>query len=481
MSAHVNLLKTSTDVRRTMNVNVGGEGSLFKFSFSGSHSYKKMQHTITNSSRYVEDVSAFESATRVDFVPDWVLQLDRLAQMFVDRFLTGTFESNRAGYQRFINQFGTHYFATANFGGYIRTYMETTKSYVYSKSDREVKNNAKASFLKIISLHGGTVSGSTTVSETFRRATSSSVRYYGGDTNLLMADGIQHWQPSVDNDPWLFSGRLRPISDLISDPTKKSNLIKAVREHVLRAYLEELLRLLHAARQKVGNDGTLNTLESRLETMQTRTTLVESEVETLGNDVNYQLTVPSWFTEKTKLCYKWRPDGDGGQCGGGAARLLCSAPNARTAVYRDDTDGRGGGCRMQWGITSYNNPSWFNEVKICYRWYPDGDGGQCGGGASRLLCAPINRYTSEYRDDSDGRGGGCRMSWKLDVPSNSPLWLKTTQLCYYWYPDGNGGQCGPAPSRTLCARSDQWTAYYRDDTDGRSGGCRMSWGLSVQM
>ena len=55
----------------------------------------------------------------------------------------------------------------------------------------------------------------------------------------------------------------------------------------------------------------------------------------------------------TQLCYKWRPDGDGGQCGGALThREVCAHIGFPTPNYRDDTDNRGGGCRMQWSIRS---------------------------------------------------------------------------------------------------------------------------------
>ena len=196
-----------------------------------------------------------------------------------------------------------------------------------------------------------------------------------------------------------------------------------------------------------------------------------------GYDCLLTEPIPAWFNN-TQFCYKWWPDGDGGQCGGGAPRDLCAFAGQRTPYYRDDTDGRGGGCRMQWRIYSPYAPSWFRDsVQVCYRWYADGNGGQCGAGAPAESCASVGSYTSVYRDDTDGRSGGCRMSWKLSVPNSSPRWLRGVNLCYYWYPDGDGGQCGGGASRTLCANANFWTSYYRDDTDGRSGGCRMSWGI----
>ena len=61
-------------------------------------------------------------------------------------------------------------------------------------------------------------------------------------------------------------------------------------------------------------------------------------------------TAPAWFTQSTSLCYKWRADGNRGQCGRGVPNELCAGVGNLTTSYNDDTDGRGGGCRMQWSI-----------------------------------------------------------------------------------------------------------------------------------
>ncbi|XP_078693328.1 uncharacterized protein LOC144923024 [Branchiostoma floridae x Branchiostoma belcheri] len=202
-----------------------------------------------------------------------------------------------------------------------------------------------------------------------------------------------------------------------------------------------------------------------------------------GYNCHHQSGPPAAFTSSTRLCYRWYPDGDGGQCGGGAARHLCANVDRMTPYYRDDTDNRGGGCRMSWRIESSYSASWFRNMQLCYRWYADGDGGQCGsaggGGPNGEFCAAVNQWTTYYRDDTDRRGGGCRMSWRLRLPYNAPAWARDLNLCYYWYPDGDGGQCGGGVSRHLCARANSYTPYYRDDTDNRGGGCRMSWGIKL--
>ena len=60
--------------------------------------------------------------------------------------------------------------------------------------------------------------------------------------------------------------------------------------------------------------------------------------------------IPGWFVGFTQLCYKWSPSGNGGQCGGGVSRELCANINQYTPFYLDESDNRAGGCRMQWSI-----------------------------------------------------------------------------------------------------------------------------------
>ena len=326
--------------------------------------------------------------------------------------------------------------------------------------------------------------GSTNVESQFTANSTATTRYYGGSTNLLSSDGITTWQPTIDGKPWLFSGNLKPISDLLEEPMK-SSMEEAVLQHVMKEYLKELRRLLNTVTSKMVSSATTDQLRNRLVVMEALDlgALVEADVESLGEDINHQLVAPFWFRTNTQLCFKWWPEGDEGQCGGGAGRKLCARPGGMTLAYLDDTDGRGGGCHMQWSIQSsgFGSDPWFSQVQMCYRWHPDGDGGQCGGGAARELCARVNQWSPEYRDDTDRRGGGCQMSWRIVVPNSAPMWMKKAKLCFSWYPNGDGLQYGPAHSRSrnMCATANQWTPYYLDDTHFRKGGCRMSWGLRL--
>ena len=220
---------------------------------------------------------------------------------------------------------------------------------------------------------------------------------------------------------------------------------------------------------------------------------------------------PDWFRDNVQVCYQWFADGDGGQCGGGADQTLCAGVGNFTAEYRDDTDNRGGGCRMSWMLSvPVDSPQWLRDVQLCYHWFADGNGGQCGGGVGTELCAQANSWTTIYRDDTDNRGGGCQMAWQItttqplatealtsstQVPTQpvtsiqpttavfAPDWFTETEICYKWRADSNSGECGVDTNtgrivaNELCASTGELTTFYRDDTDSRTGGCRMQWGI----
>ncbi|CAG2221305.1 unnamed protein product [Mytilus edulis] len=189
---------------------------------------------------------------------------------------------------------------------------------------------------------------------------------------------------------------------------------------------------------------------------------------------------PNWFFS-TKLCYEWNADGDGNQCGGsGVSTKLCAYVNEWTTYYNDDSDSRGGGCQMRWGIESVGYDNWFDNVQICFRWSAVGSGSdQCGQGVDNDLCATINDFTNYYRDDTDSTSKGCQMQWKLSVPIDSPQWIQNTQFCYEWYTNDNQGQCGGVFNGVSCAIANSFTAPYIDHTAGSGGGCYMRWKIFV--
>ena len=490
LSERVEIFKSSHAVQMSMAANI--DVDIFGGIFSASASYKKMSSSLTNESRYLESVETVVSASRADLAPFWGFDLSRYAKIFVDQRLPITFDEDPARYAEFIDHFGTHYFANGKFGGVIRLLLETESSYFKGKTESKIKAEAGGMFKNILKAKGGYDGATATVDEEFRRKTAKTIRFHGGNINLLNSEGLKKWQPTVAENPWLFGGKLLPLTDLFGDGGKKKAMERAVEVHLDKARLRAMKRLVYA---KIAAMASNNAAVARL-----RQFLVDCnnlinvaspnnmQVESVCEELKKQLVIPEWFVNDVKVCYRWHPephaDSHSDQCGGvGVGRHLCANIDDFTQYYLDDTDNRRGGCRMSWGIqaASGTTPAWFKDsVQICYRWYPGGDGGQCGGGVARNLCAKVNEYTAYYMDDTDRRGGGCRMSWRLVVGSSAPLWAKNLEFCYQWYPwRVDTGQCGGGEGRNLCAKANTWTQYYRDDTDNRGGGCRMRWGIKT--
>ncbi|XP_059159798.1 perivitellin-2 67 kDa subunit-like [Physella acuta] len=372
--------------------------------------------------------------------------------------------------------------------------FETNTAYFNSKSESEIEANAKASYMKMVSVSVGVSSSSGNVDESFTSNTKSSIKYYGGDLNVLASGGLSKWQPTVEGDPWLFTGKLKPISDLIKDPAKRLSMERAVKKHLLQAYITEQETLINVARAKSDNS-VINSLLSRVAALKRKynnnlldkfKTIVyipqndNSDIDALARDLQEYVSVPSWFLTNTQMCLYWKGTSDWYQCNGNGNQGLCAITNSMTPWYIDWTNWRAGGCMMQWAIISANFPAWFNDVKICYQFYAEIDIRQCGGNAGAVYCANVNNYTPEYFDDTGDRNGGCRMRWMLQVPDTAPYWMKAVHMCYNWVADGDIAQCGGGAPTSQCVVANQWTTYYLDYSGMKwQGGCKMSWGLKT--
>ncbi|XP_059159707.1 perivitellin-2 67 kDa subunit-like [Physella acuta] len=471
LSPEINTYKSHADVREAMINSAGVDSHLGRFAFSDSNSYKKLQHTIATKNRFVTVLSAFASTTRVDINPPEGLSLDNHVQDYINTNLNDTYDNNPDAYIKFIERYGTHYFTTAKFGGCIRVMFEITKDYFYS-NENEVDINVKTTYDHLLGEKQGSID------EKFTKSSVQTVKYYGGDVDILSKVGFRNWQPSVEKNPWLFSGTVKPISNLINNQTIQDSMIKAVKIYEMKSFLNDLRVIITKAKEKSDNS-VINSLHNRVTMMMTSSKYEELEVQTLAQDVEEYLTVPSWFSQETQLCLHWSGTSDWHQCGGGVPQLLCATPNSLTQWYADWTDWRSGGCKMKWGVESKNPPAWFKEVRLCYQWYAEDNIKQCGNHKGQTFCAAVNSYTQEYLDDTDNRKGGCKMRWKLQVPEGAPLWMRASRLCFNWQENGDIGQCGGGAPREQCAAVNDWTGYYLDDTDNRKGGCSMRWGIKT--
>ena len=161
--------------------------------------------------------------------------------------------------------FGTHYFSVANFGGGVRVRYQTDSTYFSNRTTEEVRKNAYLSFSRLISMHGAKSRTKTEAESAFLASTTEIVSYFGGNVNFLAYDGVQKWQPTVSNDPWITSGILEPISELIPDRKQKENMRVAAFVHVLLRFLEELWRMYYAQEDNLADAAAIKGVLTELD------------------------------------------------------------------------------------------------------------------------------------------------------------------------------------------------------------------------
>ena len=154
-----------------------------------------------------------------------------------------------------------------------------------------------------------------------------------------------------------------------------------------------------------------------------------------------------------------------------------SSNPAWTQSFQDDTDNRGGGCNYQWKIEAHYNVRRDQQYRLCFQ-ETEGSS-QCRG--TRSSCTGWSQnpsWTKHFRDDTDNRGGGCCYAWKMES-----RWapLNHVSVCRVCFKETEGSsQC--QGNRQSCSggstsKPPAWTLPFRDDTDGRSGGCAYHWYL----
>jgi len=488
-SAKVEVFRKLDQVINSMKLSVGIGDALGLFMLSPSLNFA--HSTLTNTSRYLEEVRAHVSAFRADHAPQWAMELTKYAKIYLDRRLTKSFTEAPDLYETFIKTFGTHFFQDAFFGGQLKMIIETERSYFETSTTVGVGLQAEGVFGQAVKLKGGIGVSNTNVDGRFKAASKETMRYYGGSLNLLDKAGIKEWMPTVIGNPWLFRGNLVPIYEIMQDAEKKKQMKLAVQVHLDKAYLKHLKKTIQSAVAAHGATADTNKWMNMVNQESAKLIPDNNRLRTMGKDIEYHLFIPDWFKNNVRVCFEWAPTSgflhDGNQCAqhqGGLPRKLCAKVGEFTREYLDETDLRIGGCYYSWRLELFDNPKaqipqYFRDTQICHRWHANGDAGQCNSGRrDGTNCARVGQSTGRYLDDTDWRGGGCEYSWMIRTPGNAPMWLKNLQLCFKWRATGDRQQCGHnGLPGTICTKNNQWSKSYNDDSSARPGGCMMSWGL----
>lgn len=158
-----------------------------------------------------------------------------------------TYEKGAADYQDFLQTYGTHYFEAGMFGGYLLQRTEVDNRLFYELNQKEVDVNIQAKYMEMVGVELPINKKNEESRREFDSSTTSTYYYYGGQTSLagkMNKEEIKAWWDSVPRDPWLFSGHIRPIETLIEDAEIRTEMQKAIRVKMAKAYLEDARKTL---------------------------------------------------------------------------------------------------------------------------------------------------------------------------------------------------------------------------------------------
>ena len=162
---------------------------------------------------------------------------------FLDK-LDPVFEDDAVSYIDFIHKFGTHFFAKASFGGFLR-YRTTSKNVLDKNSVSSSKQDASSWVL---------VNSETAARKSFEKisllaSTDGQLKNYGGQMKFDSENpdrSVEEWLKSLETNLWIITGDLMPISELIRDTERKASMEKASKIYLEKSYvLDELFSLLH--------------------------------------------------------------------------------------------------------------------------------------------------------------------------------------------------------------------------------------------
>lgn len=238
---------------------------------SNSDSYKLFQNTLVNSTKFIATLQLITPSAKISLAPRTSLRksLTEFMTDFLNEEMPPRYHQSPEKYREFITNYGTHYFKNALFGGVISYVSQIESSVRDFLTERELRQNINMYFMALLSRKG-------VVSKVFEKKESKSFReklttnqsYYGGDAFLLEIDRYEHWLPTLARNPWLVSGELAPITDLVRNETLKQELDKAIQVHLGLAYIQDCKRVLHAQMHKFPNKITkISPLISKIERM----------------------------------------------------------------------------------------------------------------------------------------------------------------------------------------------------------------------
>ena len=228
------------DVSKNFAISLGLDLKFLKlFAFSASASVKWMKSEVSSGSQYIAQLKNEENLMRAAFRAPYALSLSPDAQYMLD-MITAPDEHDLKPFLDFIDRFGTHYFEEAYFGAVyqVTTVISESEAATHTQLEVEAGLKACAGFRKVGGCAGVDASGGFDKMFSESRLNSQkSIKYFGGSANLQTQSEPSGWHESIEKSPALVKGKLKSISELVKDATKKSLMEKAVVQYVLRQYV----------------------------------------------------------------------------------------------------------------------------------------------------------------------------------------------------------------------------------------------------
>ncbi len=213
--------------------------------FSFSKSSASIMENINAKERVLTEVSAHVSAYRVKLIPptaehsgeDMTHDLNNLPNNYLE---------NPGLYQKFLNDFGTHFFQESLFGGLMKIDSLTTRKYAMTHTAKRMSTEGGIQFLMFLGLSGGHSKSQEEMDKEYVANSIVKESYYGGTADLIKTGlkGFDNWMKSAQKNPWLFEGHMQSIMTFLPEGPKKKAVGTAIGVKMDYAYLDELLKQL---------------------------------------------------------------------------------------------------------------------------------------------------------------------------------------------------------------------------------------------
>lgn len=302
------IMKHNSELRKSMAIDAGIDAS--KGAFSASGSYKSSHTKIQQSEKTIAFSKAVVNIAQATFAPAKFIgnsSMSKYMRYMLEELPERLDNVSMSAYMNFFETYGTHFFHRSRFGGSLSKWFELDSDLLKQMDEESVKVEVKASFLSTLKAHGAYSGDVKSSDERFSKHEAHTEKYYGGQANLFNTDGYKTWWPTIASNPWLHSGTLVPITDLINDSEKKQELEKAFQVYMERAYLTELKETYAAflANPSFSGSALLSNSVQELSEIISRSELPTAETAvTFETRLRDYVNSPQWFLN-SEIAYQF--------------------------------------------------------------------------------------------------------------------------------------------------------------------------------